>query len=872
MPSPALHLDEAPNILSWLNDTLAGESNNDLTSLEAQLADLITAADISAQDTSAEIERIIDDVARGAPRLTYDLHFMRDGALSLQADLAKVQEKSRNSIPEGTSRALDRLQFLDTVKNRMVAARDVLREAESWSSLEAEVTSLLTDRSYEKAAERLNEANKSMVVFQNTSEYESRRTLMVSLQNQLEASLSSALVAAINSQDVAQCRNFFFIFSNIQRESEFRNYYNGSRRGSLVALWRNVALSDCGSTASLTIDASPQTLSAFWSVFCTNFLTVLNAERASIPSIFPDPPNTLSTLIISTLSSLQPTFSQHLASLCNNLGSSSLRELIILYKTTEDFAANTARIMEKIRFSEVLRSPMAMEGNASEGANPSKLPSRRRSMRMSMSWRSNSASNASHASKTQARLPDELEWDQVLFQPFLDYQVSYGSLERRLLEDELAHILTSDTTMTEADRGRLLRERAVDVFSAAEESLTRCMAFTHGYGSTGLVQALDHFLPTFIDKWTSSVVTSRSNLSTIATASESDEDLSDLDYSAEDWSDIQLSLHLLTSARAVLERLTVFETKLRASLIQVAIAFRLAENDHTGLYLPGTTKGEGLLLAQSELNSAELQDLLRTIEVNSQTRSTQSPSATPLLTGARASIAAFAKACQSSLQNTILNPLRNHLAIYAMSPLWTSPGDPKSMRVGSGGINDLQVPVFSLSPSDVVQRVAEGLLNLPRLFEVYAVDDALSFSLSTLPYVDPEFLRALADQSPADQVGSGHARRGSSSTLKQSLLSPEAVSSAWLSSLGHSILSHLTIDVLPKIRSLTVAGAAQLASDLAYLSNIARALNVEYQDLERWKECANMSDQEGKLAIGEKLAGDQVLAQVARMRGWNQAN
>ena len=68
-----------------------------------------------------------------------------------------------------------------------------------------EVISLLAEKSYEKAAERLNEPSKSMVVFQNTSKYESRRTLMVSLQNQLEASLSSALVAAINTQDVAVC-------------------------------------------------------------------------------------------------------------------------------------------------------------------------------------------------------------------------------------------------------------------------------------------------------------------------------------------------------------------------------------------------------------------------------------------------------------------------------------------------------------------------------------------------------------------------------------------------------------------------------------------------------------------------------------------
>ena len=53
-----------------------------------------------------------------------------------------------------------------------------------------------------------------MVVFQNTPEYEARRMLMISLQNQLEASVSSALIVAINSHDASLCRNYYSIFAN----------------------------------------------------------------------------------------------------------------------------------------------------------------------------------------------------------------------------------------------------------------------------------------------------------------------------------------------------------------------------------------------------------------------------------------------------------------------------------------------------------------------------------------------------------------------------------------------------------------------------------------------------------------------------------
>jgi hypothetical protein len=62
------------------------------------------------------------------------------------------------------------------MKRHMEAAREVLREAESWSTLELEVTSLLGEQSYAKAAERFSEASESTVAFQNTPEYEPQRT------------------------------------------------------------------------------------------------------------------------------------------------------------------------------------------------------------------------------------------------------------------------------------------------------------------------------------------------------------------------------------------------------------------------------------------------------------------------------------------------------------------------------------------------------------------------------------------------------------------------------------------------------------------------------------------------------------------------
>jgi hypothetical protein len=98
-------------------------------------------------------------------------------------------------------------------------------------------------------------------------------------------------------------------------------------------------------------------------------------------------------------------------------------------------------------------------------------------------------------------------------------------------------------------------------------------------------------------------------------------------------------------------------------------------------------------------------------------------------------------------------------------------------------------------------------------------------------------------------------------------MDPELVSSAWLSSLGHTLLTYLTTSVLPNIVTLSAAGAAQLASDLGYLSTIVRALNVEFEDLDKWKEYAEFEDEEGKKQLAEREA-DVIFQNISRMRGW----
>ncbi|KAF9010518.1 Golgi complex component 7-domain-containing protein [Cyathus striatus] len=783
---------------------------------------------------------------------------MKDGAVNLQGTLSQVLRKSKDAIPDTTKIALEELHRLDTIKQRMESTKEVLRDAESWSTLELEVTSLLAERNYAKAAERLAEAYRSMVIFQNTPEFESRRTLMVNLQNQLEASLSSAVISAINSQDTATCKDYFSIFSIIQRESEFRNYYNASRRSSITAIWQNAQQSDSG--ASSSPQDSP-TFKEFLPKFYSEFLSVLNNERTLICAIFPDPANTISQFITTTMSSLQPSFPQRLSSVAAHHGEQALSELISILIVTEDFAVGVKKIMEKVEFSSI---PLPLQ------EKPGHV--RRRSSRMSMSLRT--GSNRSLPTTTyilRSGLIDAMEWDQELFQPFIDFQIDYSSLERRYLEHSLNIVITGDVRSNNeaVDKPRLLRERAVDIFAVAEGSLSRCNAFTHGYGALGLLQALDSFLQSFIDMWIADTHERFQSSIPSAQSARSDGDLSDMDYTSQDWADIQMSMHLLGSARAIFERLSAFETRLRSFLNQLDAQFRLSESDPAN-FLIAPTRGEAQLLEQSTLNSSDLHNLLQLVNDHKESMTSGLPSPSirksqstvsqePLLVSARNSLFSLAQAYQKGLQKSILSPLKKHLGSYANASTWSTPDS--NRRHG-----DLRVPSFSLSPTETVQRVAEGILNLPRLFEVYADDDALAFSLQTLPYIPPEMLKVETGDAQSHQ---GHRRRSSVSVLiKSATIDPEVVSSAWLISLAYTFLEYLTGDVLPSIPSLTPQGASQLSSDMEYLSNIVRALNVEHEALNKWRLYSEMSDDEGKRLTLEKVSTDQILQKIGKQRGW----
>ena len=99
-----------------------------------------------------------------------------------------------------------------------------------------------------------------------------------------------------------------------------------------------------------------------------------------------------------------------------------------------------------------------------------------------------------------------------------------------------------------------------------------------------------------------------------------EDDLLDVDYTTQDWSRIQMCLRLLGATRGFGDRLSTFESKMRAALVQILENIEMAQSDafSPARLLSGTPKGAMQILAQSTLNLMEFQDLLKLVEPDPQ--------------------------------------------------------------------------------------------------------------------------------------------------------------------------------------------------------------------------------------------------------------
>ena len=501
-----------------------------------------------------------------------------------------------------------------------------------------------------------------------------------------------------------------------------------------------------------------------------------------------------------------------------------------------------------------------------------------------------------------ALLGEPAEWEEQLLEPLVELQLDYGRLERSYLthEAEKESIASegavgaesSDSrTLVGSRIGRLLREDCRIARALAEDATVRSISLTYGLASDELVACIDQLYLVNLDKFCIRLEQRSRDVVQLARTQASGKLEGARDgmhggssVEEDQWKAFEDSVGLLATMHHVEQSIEGVEGFLAEKLKdsgEMILSGAGGTASEAVLRLCGqSTKAPLAILARhcsERLRSSSLAAVLENARIVAKESRTSLAAANThrhsLLSGARQSLAKQLNAVQQHLIDMALAPLMSYMEFYTQLSIWEANRLP-----GSVNEYELAMPTFSLSPTEEMSRIGEGLLDLPRLLEVWSDNADLRWAVRGLPFVfqseeqqvqaqekvgGTEQADANAPSGPSsspllsnkrmsfhpgssptlDRRTSSHRHTASLAAIATVSANPaspngpedgplgdggdqESVLQTYLSCIALSLLAHLTSLVLPSIATITAAGASQLVADLEYLLNILSALNV----------------------------------------------
>ncbi|KAF8942304.1 hypothetical protein BGZ47_006630 [Haplosporangium gracile] len=503
-----------PSSLQTTGATAGSVASKSQTTILTQHATThLTKLHLLAGQTSAALSSITQDMVKLLPRLTHELDQLRQETRTLQEGIRLVRGDINTVDSNDTVQALDRLKYLDLVKTRMEATHSALREAENWRNLEAEAKEILAKGDFTRAATRLSEAERSLVVYKNTNVEGDRMTLLLSLKDQLEQQVMSKVKEALDQKDTAACQTLIKVFGLIGRQEKFQDFYISQRRAPLLEQWKRLTLTlNIGLRAGgPTRPGTPQIASATDSkdfitalqTFYKDASSMLHDEFAWITSIFSDPSATIHGLVHDIFSHIDPNMQAALQQVTKSQGDEGgLLVLISAFMATEAFGTR----MERIVSQPLVGNQREHSGNRSR-AGSLVVPEGTKD------GKGNRASFSQDKNLDLKSFQDPHEWAYVLYEPFMGYQRNYGKLEgahlRALLTTSVPAMAPYLDSVTRS-RGiakssshlvKIMTNTNALAFNLAEGAIARCMRLTHGFGAPGLLDGLNGFFKDIMDRY-----------------------------------------------------------------------------------------------------------------------------------------------------------------------------------------------------------------------------------------------------------------------------------------------------------------------------------------------------------------------------------
>ncbi|SJX65522.1 uncharacterized protein SRS1_16148 [Sporisorium reilianum f. sp. reilianum] len=851
---------DATQLAAWLDHYATGSANTDSDVATATTSNLDdTAAALrqlslslsSVRDASrTELDQIITSLVSTIPKIGIELRLMSDAAAALRSRVDSLQTQTA-AKDTSTDLMLARIAALSKAKAGLIDARHTLREAQAWSTLESQVTMLLSESRWQEAVDRIAKAADSLRLFSGSAKSnEERSQLLHSLTQRLHEQLIPVLQKAIVDRDRDAVGQTAKLLASTQDGAPtFFQVYTKTRSQTLLDRWAQTA-------AKTSEKPLPAQLTSLFG----DLLALLGEERVASSSLFTDANIATQLLTADILVRLDPPIHACIqqATLAPDL-ESFLVALTDAYKATEEAVRAVKSILPEAK--------SAQDSQADDDAAGASPPI---------------------DSKLLTLDTTDKPWLQLMIEPFLPYQTRLATFEAEAMQSRLQALQAS------APAGATpISTASTQALQVAKAALRRSTALTKSFATPSLVPSLDGILETATARAHAELKSDlqsvlhdvQSRIRRLHHSENTRQAAMSYDERGEvltssDWAEFRKATEKLSACR---------ESVASIRGLEEAIAYQISELGVLAKPPPTTAAaaaGAGqstvdftsplTALATSSLNTTTLHELISRSKRLLSTASWQSSSVGPLLLPqARASVMSIASTVQTFQHDLVLSQFLPELEVYPTLPIWTSNKHPSIVNE-----YDLAMPKFSLSPTEAMARIGEAMLNLPRLFEGYA-DEVLLFCLNNASKEagkeankdepepthgrHPTMAGAL---SSADASERSTMHRQAFSTAAVPLLDTTAaaahdsdaseagVLSQYLHSLLTLFLTRLLTSTLPALPRLTDIGAAQLAADLDYLSNISSVIYSESEAILRfWKKAAELSNEVGRTLVAEYVAG-----------------
>ncbi|KAJ3313830.1 Golgi transport complex subunit 7 [Boothiomyces sp. JEL0838] len=190
-------------------------------------------------ELSQKLEMLTSSTVTEIPNLLKALEQQKE-----QIDACKtlIEASKKKIVTEHHKSALfDVLLQMDKVLDRMNQTKSCLKDADNWNTVEAEMEALFVSKDLDKAASRLIEAEKSLDLLQNSSNFGDRNAILISLKERFFDILKAGISTCVEDGNYQDLQKYSSYFEKLGKQDDVVDLYYEIKSSTIKDLWKDGA-------------------------------------------------------------------------------------------------------------------------------------------------------------------------------------------------------------------------------------------------------------------------------------------------------------------------------------------------------------------------------------------------------------------------------------------------------------------------------------------------------------------------------------------------------------------------------------------------------------------------------------------------------